>query len=272
MAVKDLVRARDRLLAAVRDDLPEGQVLKELIVALGDVAMFDRSAVIRVDPDTMLPSAGAAKGFDSDGCIPFWDNELLDPDFVKFNDLARSHDPVATLFEATDGELNRSPRFRKLYEPIGAGDELRVAFSSGRTCWAVGALVRPVGDGPFSTGEIQAVRDLVPVAARALRHAAGRIDDVHRLSGPAMLIIADDGTIESMTSDADALLLDLRTHGIEDTPVAVVAAVRRAKNSRTTARIVVRGSRGIRTVAQTPRFVTRPRRARRGHDRTRPGE
>ena len=240
MAVKDLVRARDRLLAAVRDDLPEGQVLKELIVALGDVAMFDRSAVIRVDPDTMLPSAGAAKGFDSDGCIPFWDNELLDPDFVKFNDLARSHDPVATLFEATDGELNRSPRFRKLYEPIGAGDELRVAFSSGRTCWAVGALVRPVGDGPFSTGEIQAVRDLVPVAARALRHAAGRIDDAHRLSGPAMLIIADDGTIESMTSDADALLLDLRTHGIEDTPVAVVAAVRRAKNSRTTARIAVR--------------------------------
>jgi DNA-binding CsgD family transcriptional regulator len=242
VVVKNLVQARDRLLAAVRDDIPESQLLTLLIAALSDVAEFDRCAVIRTDPDTMLPSAGAVEGFGSNGCIPFWDNELLDPDFLKFNDLARSHDPVATLHEATDGELDRSPRFRKLYKPLGADDELRVAFSSGRTCWAVAALVRPEGSGPFPAGEIQDVRELVPVAVRALRHAAGRIDDAHRLTGPAMLIVADDGTIESMTADADVLILDLRTHGLADdvTPVAVLAAVRRAKSNRSSARIAVR--------------------------------
>jgi hypothetical protein len=106
--------------------------------------------------------------------LPFWDNELLDADFAKFNDLARSEDPVATLYDATDGDLQRSPRYRKLYESSDAVDELRVAFRSGRTCWTVAALVRPAGNDPFPAEEVQALRDLVPVAARALRHAAGR--------------------------------------------------------------------------------------------------
>lgn len=93
----------------------------------------------------MLGSAGAVEGFDPSTCVPFWDNELLDPDFLKFNELARSHDPIATLYDATDGDLRRSPRYQKLYAEIDASDELGVAFTSGTTCWAVAALVRPAG-------------------------------------------------------------------------------------------------------------------------------
>jgi DNA-binding NarL/FixJ family response regulator len=237
-----MVRARDRMIGAVSNDLPESELLSELIAALHDVAMFETCAVIRTDPETMLPSAGAVEGFDPSGCVPFWDNELLDPDFVKFNDLARRHDPVATLFDATDGDLQRSPRFQKLYGPMGAGDELRCAFTAGRTCWGVAALVRPVHAGPFAPAEVRAVGELVPVAARALRHAAGRVDDASRLSGPAMLVIDHRGAVDSMTADAEAVLADLRTHGLVDgtTPTTVVAAARRAKNSRSPARTAVR--------------------------------
>jgi DNA-binding CsgD family transcriptional regulator len=241
MSVTELVRARDRMLAAVRSDRSEAELLPEVIAALHDVALFDWCALVRTDPETMLPSTGAVEGFEEHMCVTFWDNELLDPDFVKFNELARSHDPVATLHEATDGDLARSPRYQKLYRHIAADDELRVAFMSGTTCWAVATLVRPACAGPFTAEEINAVRELAPVATRALRTAASKADQASAVAGPAMLVIGSDGSIESTTAGAEAMLVDLRTHGIPGSmPTAVLAAARRAKSSRSSTRIAVR--------------------------------
>ena len=104
--------------------------------ALPRVAPYDATAVMTTDPETHLPAGGIVSGFDASDCVPFWDNELLDPDFNKFNDLAKSIEPVATLADATDGDLARSPRFQKLYAAAGASDELRVAFMSGTSCLA----------------------------------------------------------------------------------------------------------------------------------------
>jgi len=243
MGAADIVRARDRLLAATADDLPVAEVLQALVAALHDVAVFDACAVLLTDPETMLPSAGAVEGFPPASCGPFWDNELLDPDFMKFNALARSTEPVATLYEATDGDLRRSPRYQKLLEELGADDELRVAFTAGSTCWAVAALVRPAGAGPFTAEEVHAVRGLVPVATRALRHAVGTLHGAHGLAGPAMLVVAADGQIESMTADAEVLLHELRTHGLDGmtTPTAVMAAALRARSNRSGSRVACRG-------------------------------
>lgn len=240
MGVEELVRARDRLIGAVSAEMTAGDVLHELLAAMHDVARFDACALMLTDPETMLPSGAVVEGFDPDSCVPFWDNELLDPDFLKFNDLARSHDPVGTLHEATDGDLRRSPRFRKLMEPAGAGDELRVAFTSGTTCWAVGALVRPDEAGPFEPEEIAAVRDLVPVAARSLRHALGGVAGGGVIHGPAMLVLGTDGAIESMTPDSEAALRDLHTVGGGDVPTPVLAAALRARNSRSSTRVALR--------------------------------
>jgi DNA-binding CsgD family transcriptional regulator len=242
MGVTERVRARDRLVAATAADLPVGDVLKELVAALHDVVVFDGCALILTDPETMLPSAGAVEGFASTECGPFWDNELLDPDFLKFNALARSTEPVATMYEATDGDLERSPRFQKVYAGMAPADELRVAFTSGTTCWAVATLLRPSGHEPFTPAEVQAVRDLVPVAARALRHASARLHDRCPSAGPAMLVVDTEGRIESMTEGAEEMLDDLRTHGLDAlrTPTAVLAAARRAKTSRATTRVAFR--------------------------------
>jgi DNA-binding CsgD family transcriptional regulator len=246
MGVDEMVRARDRMVAAVANDLPLSDLLPELVKALHDVAVFEHCALVLTDPETMLPSAGAVEGFGPDACVPFWDNELLDPDIMKFNELARSTEPVATLVDATDGELIRSPRYQKLYQQLGVDDELRVAFRSGTTCWAVACLLRSTGCGPFTPSEVQAVRDLIPTAARALRHANGRHHGSHAPSGPAMLVVDAAGEIESMTADAESMLLDLRTHGLDETrtPTAVMAAARRAKGSRTSTRIALR-ARGV---------------------------
>ncbi len=218
------------------------EVLSDLIATLRRAAGFDAYVLLLTDPDTMLPFGGLASGFSADTSVPFWDNELLDPDFVKFNDLARSSDPVASLYDATDGQLDRSPRFRRLYEPMGAADELRVAFRSGHSCWAVACLVRPGKLGPFTQAEVQSLRAMVPTAAEAIRCAVTRQDCEQIVTGPAMLVVGPDGCIESATANAETLLTDLHTQGLQDlpTPTAVVAVARRAMNSRSGDPVTVR--------------------------------
>lgn len=229
-------------MAASQTNRPVRDVLSDLVPALRQAAEFDAYALLLTDPDTMLPFGGCVHGFTPDASVVFWDNELLDPDFVKFNDLARSTDPVVSLHEATDGQTGRSPRFRKLYEPMGAVDELRIAFRTGTSCWAVACLVRPERLGPFTPDELQAVRNMVPMAADAIRCAVTRRDCEQVMAGPAMLIVAADGRIERATSNASALLADLQTEGLEDlpTPTAVVAVARRAMNSSSGNTVTVR--------------------------------
>src|SRR5687768_5175949 len=179
MSSAGFIRARDRIIHADRQEFTVNATLAELLVSLHDVAEFHWAALMLTDTETMLPFGGVVEGLATDACVPFWDNELLDPDFSKFNALARSSDPVVTLADATDGELSRSPRFQKLYDPLGGGDELRVAFTTGTTCWAVASLIRRADTGQFTAIEMQSVRDLVPVAARAVRHAVTRRDSRH---------------------------------------------------------------------------------------------
>ncbi len=241
MNTAGFLRARDRILDADRTELTVNATLAQLLVSLHEVAEFQWAALMLTDTETMLPFGGVVEGLDPSACVPFWDNELLDPDFSKFNALARSSDPVATLADATDGDLSRSPRFQKLFNPLGGGDELRVAFTTGTTCWAVASLIRGADSGHFSPSEVQAVRDLVPVGARAVRHAVTRRDGNHADEPPVMLVVTADGEIESMTPDADAVIADFTIHGLDmNTPTPVLAAARRAKNNQTNSRITVR--------------------------------
>ncbi len=241
MRIDTLITARDRVLAADRAGLGVNATIGEVLAALHTVARFGAGTVLLTDNDSMLPFGGVVEGYGDGDCVPFWDNELLDPDFIKFNALARSADPVATLSDATDGDLSRSPRYQKLLRPLGGGDELRAAFLTGTTCWAVGSLVRPADAGDFTSTEIDAVRELVPVIARALRLAVIRRDGEHAHDRPAMVVVAAAGTIETTTHEADLVLADFPTTGVDGSaPVAVLAAARRAKNNRSTNGITLR--------------------------------
>ncbi len=137
-------------------------------------------------------------GFDTADCVPFWDNELLDPDFNKFNDLARSIDPIATLFEATDDELSRSPRFQKFYVAAHASDELRIAFTSGTSCHAIGAFIRCDGEA-YTPTEVNDARNLVALANTVLRQALGQMGAPLVSGGPVVVLLGPDGEVFSMS-------------------------------------------------------------------------
>lgn len=246
MGVAAFVRARDLLLAADGAELYGVEVCERVVAALHEVASFEWCALMTTDPTTLLPSTGVVEGFPESACGPFWETELTDPDFAKFTDLARSVDPVVTLYDAVDGDLARSPRFQKLYGPLGAGDELRVAFVAGTTCLAVGSFLRPLDAGPFPDDEVADVRQLLPIATKVLRRGLGRI--AHATSGqrPAVILLDGESNVAGMTEGAGPLLADLRLGVDGELPGTVRAAVTKARWSRTSSTVTtqLRGNSG----------------------------
>ncbi|MEX2626051.1 MAG: LuxR C-terminal-related transcriptional regulator [Ilumatobacteraceae bacterium] len=242
MGVEQLTRARDRLLAAERERATPVEVCEQTVRAVHDVAVFDWCAVMLTDADTTLPSGGVVEGFDPEHCAPFWDNELLDPDFNKFRDLLRSIDPVATLVDAVDGDLERSPRFTKLYRDLGVADELRVVFASGTSSLAVGVFVRAVDDGPFTAPEVDAVRQLVPVVTATLRRSLGRLAVEADEESPVVIIVDGNDDVAAVTQGGMRVLEDLRVQDLDTEPLPglIRAAAMRARWSRSTATVTTR--------------------------------
>jgi DNA-binding CsgD family transcriptional regulator len=236
-----LIGARDRLRAAGERPLATNELCTEIAAAIREVAPYEQCALLTTDLDTMLPAGGVVEGFSADDCVPFWDTELLDPDFCKFTELARSTDPVASLYQATEGALDRSPRWQKLYRHGDAADELRVAIVAGTSCLAVGAFVRGPQLGPFTDAEMQDVRQLLPVAAIALRRALGR--GCHDTLGhpPVVILLDADGRVTGMTEGGERVLADLRMNEPNgDLPGIVSAAAIKARWSRTATNLTTR--------------------------------
>ena len=240
MGVGAFTLARDRLVASERAQLPSGQLCEEIVRAFHDIAGFAWAAVMTTDPQTMLPSGGVVEGFRPQDCVPFWDNELADPDVNKFVDLARSADPVATLVESVDGELERSPRYTKLYTAVGAADELRVAFVAGSSCLAVGVFVRPSDAGPFTLEELTDVRALVPVATTALRRALGRVLTDATTRAPVVVMLDADGAITSVSAGGRKILDDLRINVDGEFPGIVQVAAAKARWGRVASTLTTR--------------------------------
>ena len=215
MTVADYTRARDRL-RRIDDERPDlTAVLEATQAALHDVATISWSALMTVDPDTLLPTGGLVEGFDAEACAPFWDNELLAPGYNKFTDLARSTTSVATLYDATDGDLGRAPIYSNLYSQLGVADELRAAFMAGSRCWGVVSMLRATADGPFTDDECRNVESLVPLIAKSLR--AGIVElDMEAKGTAAMLVVDGDNRVADLTIEAGRLLDELRTVGVDE--------------------------------------------------------
>lgn len=227
MTISRFTTARDRILAVTDAGVDSAAVLRAALAALHDVTTFSWAAMMGVDPDTILPVSAVIEGFDESACVPFWEAELTLPGYLKFTDLARSHDPVGTLWEATDGDLMRSPVYATIYAPLGAADELRAVFTLGSSAWGVVSLVRGGADGPFDAVEVGEVRQLARFIARALRSAIVRSESL-RSSSTACVLFDRDYHITPATMEGRALLDSLRAVEWVSAPDALGPGVLRA--------------------------------------------
>ena len=242
MGIAEFTRARDLLLSADCSDPTISELCEATVCAFAEITSFDAAAVMTTDPETNLPTGGVVTGFDASLCSPFWDNELLDPDFNKFSHLAQLPEPMATLVEAVDGELSRSPRYEKLYADFDAVDELRVAFTAGSSCLGVAVFVRARHLGEFPAGELADVRELIPTATTVLRRALGRVEQATTALPPVVVILDAASEITSITSGGRRVLEELRLNGADEAelPNIIRTAAMRARWSRNSSRFATR--------------------------------
>ena len=196
---------------------------EELFAALSHevkrVVPFDGAMWFGVDPSTVLAVAPARfESLDDGYCQTFWDGEFHDPDIALYRDLARQSAPAAGLREATAGRPLVSSRYRHFVTPQGYDDELRVAFRSGDSTWAVGALYREKGRRPFSQDEVALMAGLSGVVGAAFRTrvATGNVAPT-LCATPGLLMFDASNVLVSANVEANRWLDDIYGVGPDGT-------------------------------------------------------
>lgn len=190
---------------------------------------IDAAWFATADPTTLLFTSAVADDVLRPHAAHFLRNEFLAEDVNQFRSLVRPGVIVGTLDGQTDGQLDRSPRFRDILEPLALGDELRVALVEGGRCWGFLCLHRGLGRG-FAAGEVRFLRRASRHLALGLR-AGLLLESVStgpELDGPGLLVLAADLSLVSATASAELLLAEVADEywgGQAELPGAVYGVV-----------------------------------------------
>jgi len=214
------------IIAICRSGLPPDALRARVFSRLRRAVPFDAAFWATVDPATLL-FTGPHQEEIPPGTIPYFvQNEFIDDDVNKWTTLARDRAGVRTMAEATAGEMEASPRYRDIFQPLGLGDELRAVLRIGDACWGYICLHRAAGV-DFSSQEVRYVRRLAPHLAEAIRagllaslvepahpylaaaHPAPRAGPAPLADAPGLVLMAPDGSFISTTAAGERWLDEL---------------------------------------------------------------
>src|SRR6476620_11420521 len=142
-------QTRREVVRLTHRQLDTATLYRTSLETLGRFMVFDAACGHTMDPATLLLTRQFSDQFDADGFAQVCRNEYLQEDVNKFASLLEGPQPVGTLREATEGQLDRSVRYREILQPYGFGPELRATFTIDGSCWASLVILR-AADGPSS--------------------------------------------------------------------------------------------------------------------------
>jgi DNA-binding CsgD family transcriptional regulator len=181
------------------------------------------------DPSTYLfTSAESAEIPERAGAL-FLENELRQGDVNAFVHLARDREPVQSLYRATAGHPDASPRFRDILRPLGMGDELRAALRDDGACWGFLCLHRGSDAPSFTDAEIADLDRLSRHLAGALRNAqlAERARPNADSPDSGVVLVNDRLEVTGLTPGAEAWFAELDGGSDGRPPLALSAVVGR---------------------------------------------
>jgi DNA-binding CsgD family transcriptional regulator len=185
-----------------------------------------------VDPSTLLFTNAYREELPGDSVPYFVDNEFLDDDVNKWTELASFSTGVRTLAAATDGKLERSSRYRDIFEPMGLADELRAVLRTRGAVWGFMCLHREAG-ATFSAPEQSLVARIAPHLAEGIRLGllmqCAANDDL--VQTPGLILLAPDNSMIGKNPAAEQWLQELNWLESGETPVEIhslAARLRRA--------------------------------------------
>jgi hypothetical protein len=166
---------------------------------------FDAAFWATVDPTTLLFTQPHQNEIPPETVPYFIENEFFDADVNKWTALARDRVGVRTLAQATNGDMDASPRYRDIFRPLGFGDELRAVLRVGGACRGYICLHREAG-APFARQEVDYVHRLAPHLAEGIRAgilvASTELGDV--ADAPGLVLVAPDGSLSQRRRQACA--------------------------------------------------------------------
>jgi DNA-binding CsgD family transcriptional regulator len=203
--IERLAHGTDDVMRLVRD---VGRELRKVVRFDFDACWFT------IDPTTLLITGHFNAHLENDEDLrrtvnlSLAINEYQETDFNKFADLAGQRVPADTLHRSTNGDLERSARYRTILKPIGAAAELRVAFREGDSCWAGLALYRIIGEPDFSDADIDLVLSSSAAISAGVRRALTFRDlqAADPETAPGLVLFNERGELEATTPAAERWL------------------------------------------------------------------
>ncbi len=170
---------------------------------------FDAYCVNTVDPETLVITSSIGDGLSEPAARRLFELEETGTDFNPLTALARGPTHVATLAQATAGDVSRSQRMRELFLPLGFGDELRAALVIDGHCWGYLHLFRASTRPVFDATDVVRVERARALVGGALRAAClvGARPPVARV--PAVLLLDAQGDLVAENVAARAWLSEL---------------------------------------------------------------
>jgi DNA-binding CsgD family transcriptional regulator len=227
----------DRLERLTHAGLDSESVRFEASAALRRAVPFEAWCAPTADPATLLVGRAVGMGFPPGDAGRAFEIEYQEADFNKFELLAVGAGRAAGLALSTGGDLERSTRWRDIFQPLGLGDELRTALMSGGHCWGYLALHRDQASRPFNSSEVAFVARISPLLADGLRDAlmVHEPEAAGPAQSPALVVLGPGVAIDGMTPAGERWLKEAdnsaRTLGgpLPDVVYAVVARLRASR-------------------------------------------
>ena len=158
--------------------------------------------------------------------------EYYEDDVNKLADVARSERGISTLFEATGGNPESSPRWHDNMV-YGGDQELIAALRTDRgAVWGALGLYRASGQPSFDADDFAFIRTVSPLLAEGARRAllVGQATDPESPDGPGLVVLTEDWQVDSMTPGVRRGLSDLPDGDVDAgvLPPAVLAVAGQA--------------------------------------------
>ncbi len=183
----------------------------EIMKRLRTVIPIDLSFFSTTDPATLLFTGAVVDEILERASPQFIENEFLQDDVNKCAWMARSNTPVVNLVQATQGELERSQRYREILTPLALGDELRAVLIANGACWGFMCMHRDRSRPPFTLAEAAFLARLTPHFAEGLRKALllGSTLGATAPDEPGLLLLAEDLSVVAITAAAERWLAEV---------------------------------------------------------------
>ncbi len=205
-------RVRREIIRLCHAGLDSRTLRIEIIKRLRKVIPIDVFFFTTADPATLLFTGVMVDEVLERATPQFIENEFLKDDVNKFSWLARSTTPVGSLIQATQHELEQSPRYQEILAPLALGDELRAALITSGVCWGFLCLHRDRSSPHFTAAEAAFIGRLTPHIALGLRKALllGNTTGPPLPDEPGLLLLAEDLSVVAITPAAERWLTELR--------------------------------------------------------------